>query len=356
MPGNIIGEVFDKYVTDQIGLRQRYLGTEVSSDFNSNNEYALQWKHNNSAWVRLASSVNITEARAKKLGLNNNYAGNKLAKNFILYNGVSSLTTDSEGNQLFNPSSNNTEYFIDDKNTSLKHSYGFGGLTQGIRPMPGIDSVKIGYINRGTLATAEIEITAFNREQLNIIDTLFMHPGYTFLLEWGWTYYVDNNSRGVVYNNKDLITSPFKSLFTEPNISTQYTLLEDIKFEKQKRSGNYEGFYGVIKNFKFTFQPNGTYKITIYAISQGDLIENLKINNVDPTQASNTKNAALTADQRRKREQEILARLAAIPGEIERKNQEKNKAAEAYAAEKPAEHLQRAYSNDGETVSYGPKY
>ena len=347
--GNIIGEVFDSYVTDQIGLRQRYLSTEVSNNFNSNNNYALQWKHNNSAWVRLASSINVSAEKLTQLELSKNYAGNKLAKNFILYNGVSSL----DNNNSFNPSSNNSEYFTDNSSTSLRNSYGFGGLTQGIRPMPGIDSVKIGYVNRGALANAEIEITAFTREQLNIIDALFMHPGYTFLLEWGWTYYIDNNTGGVVYDNKDLITYPFKSLFTEPNKSTQYTLLEDIKNEKIKRSGNYEGFYGVVKNFRFSFQPNGTYKITIYAITQGDLIENLKINSSDPSAISATKNAALSADQRRKREQEILTRLAAIPGEIKKKQEERDQIAQNRAQIKPAEHYQRATSTDGENISIG---
>lgn len=346
--GNIIGEVFDAYVTDQIGLRQRYLGNEVSNDFNSNNEFALQWKHNNSAWVRLASSVNISSKKATQLGLNDNYAGNKLAKNFILYNGVSSIS-----GSTFSPSSNNSDYFIDNKNFSLKDSYGFAGLTQGIRPMPGIDAVRIGYVNRGALANAEIDITAFNREQLNLIDALFMHPGYTFLLEWGWTYYVDNNTGGVVYNNPDLITLPFKALFEEPNKATQYTLLENIKQEKQSKSGNYEGFYGVVKNFKFTFQPNGIYKITIYAITQGDLIENLKINNSDPSIAGSTQSAALSADARRKREQEILARLAAIPGEIEKTKSQISAKQTQLSQVKPAESIQRAQSTDGVNISTG---
>lgn len=354
MPGNIIGEVFDQYVTDQTGLRQRYLGNEISPNFNSNNDFALQWKYNNSAWVRLASSVNISSTKAKQLGLDNNFAGNNLAKNFILYNGVSSLS-----GSVFNPSSNNSEYFIDGETPSLKYSYGFGGkggLTQGIRPMPGIDAVRIGYVNRGSLANAEIDITAFNREQLNILDALFMHPGYTFLLEWGWTYYIDNATRLVVTNPPDIITTPFKSLFEEPNKSTQYSLLEDIRKERQSRSGNYDGFYGVIKNFKFQFQPNGTYKITIYAITQGDLIENLKINSADPSLAGASQNAALSADARRKREQEILARLAAIPSEIEKKKQERNKAAQDVTNEKAVYYQQVAYSNDGSTPNYGPKY
>jgi hypothetical protein len=349
--GNIIGEVFNQYVTDQTSLRQRYLGNEISNDFNSNNDFALQWKFNNSAWVRLASSVNISSKKATQLGLNDNYTGNKLAKNFILYNGVSSLS-----GSVFKPSSNNSEYFIDTKTPSLTYSYGFGGangLNQGIRPMPGIDAVRIGYVNRGSLANAEIDITAFNREQLNLIDALFMHPGYTFLLEWGWTYYIDNTTRNVITNPSDIITAPFKSLFEEPNKATQYSLLEDIKRERQSRSGNYDGFYGVVKNFKFTFQPNGTYKITIYAITQGDLIENLKINNADPSLTSATQNTALSADARRKREQEILARLAAIPSEIQKTKSQIDTKQTELSQVKPAESIQRAQSTDGDRVSTG---
>jgi len=296
--GNIIGEVFDEYVANQINERQFLLGADLKE-----NDNKTLWKFNNSAWVRMVSSVNVNEKKLKELGLSKDYAGSKLAKNFILYNGVSSVT-ENNGSFTLNPASNNTSSFANNKTLSIKNSYGFGGLEQGLRPMPGIESVKIGYINKGFLAQAEIEITAYNKEQLYILDALFMHPGYTFLIEWGHTRYIDNIRREIINVDPDkLITQPFSTVLkTAPNTTTQYTILASIKNERIKRSGNYDGFFGVVKNFKYTYQPNGTYKITIIAINQGDIIENLKINTLDPQR---TKSAQQLAKDEQARKQAV---------------------------------------------------
>jgi len=275
--GNIIGEVFDEYVNKQVIGRQITLGLDQV-----NNDSANQWRFNNSAWVRMISSVDVSENKVLELGLDKNYAGAKLAQNFILYNGVSSVTENGD-NSRFNPSTNNQEYFIDNKAFSIRNTYGFAGLNPDIRPMPGIESVKVGYINRGFLANVDIELTAYSREQLAIIDALFMHPGYTFLLEWGHTRYIDNNTGEIIHADPDnLMTEPFTSVLKSPNPSTQYSILESIRLERDKRSANYDAFYGVIKNFQYSYQPNGSYKITIKAVSQGDIIEDLKVNSVDP--------------------------------------------------------------------------
>lgn len=292
--GNIIGEVFDQYVSDQITGRQITLGLDQV-----NNDSANQWRFNNSAWVRMISSVDISANKATEIGVGANYAGSKLAQNFILYNGVSSVTEENE-NFTFNPSTNNQEYFINNKDFSLKNTYGFAGLSPDIRPMPGIESVKVGYINRGFLATVDVELTAYSREQLYIIDALFMHPGYTFLLEWGHTRYIDNNTGNIIHVDPDnLMTEPFTSILKSPNSNTQYNILDSIRFERKKRSANYDAFYGVVKNFQYSYQSNGSYKITIKAVSQGDLIEDLKVNSVDPSKVK-TNQQRLNDEQSRK--------------------------------------------------------
>src|SRR6056300_1756066 len=276
--GNIICEVFDEYVNQQIRKRQIVLGLDIS-----NNDSISQWKFNNSTWIRMVSSVDISSEKAAEIGLSNNYTGPKLAENFILYNGVSSVIGEGE-NISFNPSTNNQEYFIDNKAFSIKNTYGFAGLNPDIRPMPGIESVKVGYINRGFLANVDIELTAYSREQLAIIDALFMHPGYTFLLEWGHTRYIDNSTEEIIHVDPDnLMTEPFTSVLKSPNPSTQYSILDSIQKEKSKRSANYDGMFGVIKNFQYSYQPNGSYKIIIKGVSQGDVAEGLKANTVNPT-------------------------------------------------------------------------
>jgi len=315
---NIIGEVFDRFVTQQVEARQAFLG--YSQGGNTINDRVNQWLHNNSAWTRMISGIDIKGPRAAErlvsLNLGADYASENLAKNFILYNGVSSVTGSVE-DLSFNPSTNNQDYFAANSDFSITNSYGFAGLDQGLRPMPGIESVRISYINRGALANAEIDIIAFNKEQLNIIDTLFLHPGYSFLLEWGWTRYIDNKTAEIIHNDPaSLITDPFKSILNTKN--TQYEIYRTIRLEREKQSGNYDALYLIVKNFKFSFQPNGTYKITVYAVTQGDLLENLKINTVSPGKgALSARQQLLDKDQREKRAEELKVRLANIPAEIE---------------------------------------
>ena len=308
--GNIIGEVFDEYVSKQITGRQIKLGLDLINDDSTN-----QWKFNNSAWVRMISSIDISQNKAEEIGLKD-YAGSKLAQNFILYNGVSSVTENNE-NFSFNPASSNQEYFANDPAFSIRNSYGFAGFNQGIRPMPGIESVKVGYINRGFLANVDSELTAYNREQLYIIDALFLHPGYTFLLEWGHTRYIDNETGNIIHIDPDnLITDPFEAMLKSPNPNTQYTILDYIQREKAKRSANYDAFFGIVKNFQYSYQPNGTYKITIKGVTQGDVAEGLKANTVDPARVKTDQQRQLDEQARAKRKDEITKEIALLTSYI----------------------------------------
>jgi hypothetical protein len=289
--GNILGNPFDAFVSSQVTQRQNLLGLDEKY-INSQDATNLMWKHNNSSWIRLVSSVNITSEKATSLGLDASLSEDNLAKEFIIYNGVSS--TD---NTSFNPSSNNTQYFPTNDNFSLRNSYGFAGLNQGLRPMPGIESMKMSYYNRGALANVEIEITAYSKEQLQIIDALFMHPGYTLLLEWGHSYYINNNDGSISKTDPaNLITKPFTKMFNTK--TDQYAIYSSIKEERKLRSANYEGFFGIIKNFRYTYQPDGTYKITIFVVSQGDLLEKLKINVADKAAYDITNNNLKTTEER----------------------------------------------------------
>jgi hypothetical protein len=297
MRGNIIGEGFDKYVRDQIKVRQEKLGK-----VNRSNEDLVVF-NSSAPWIRLASSVNITDEDSQIseiLGSNfSQYKGNKLAKNFVLFSGVS----DSEGKMPFGVASSN--------GLNLNKSYGFGGLENGLVPLPGIESINIVSYNRGSLRKADIKIRAWNPMQFFIIDALYMRPGFTILLEWGHSLYFNNG--GNFEKNNTFNTKPFDDLF-KPNPSSiveenrnnfkknkdasakialenairkfklnpervdQYSILESIESERSKRNGNYDGFFGKITNFSWTLSPNGAYDITITAISVGDVIESLKTN------------------------------------------------------------------------------
>ena len=60
-------------------------------------------------------------------------------------------------------------------------------------------------------------------------------------------------------------------------------MLSNITIERRKSGGNYDGFFGKITNFDWKFNTDGTYDITVFAISIGDVIESLTINRTLPT-------------------------------------------------------------------------
>ena len=43
----------------------------------------------------------------------------------------------------------------------------------------------------GSLREAKINFVYHNRRQLEILEALYMRPGYPIYLEWGWIPYID---------------------------------------------------------------------------------------------------------------------------------------------------------------------
>ena len=154
----------------------------------------------------------------------------------------------------------------------------------GIVPMPGIESVDVKTLEKGSIKRATVKIKAYNKTQFDIIDVLYLRLGYTLLLEWGDSHYLDNN------NTSDPITS-FKNTIlsnrwfdtngkseTSKVETNQFEMLKVIEKEREKYSGCYDALFGRIVNFKWTFESDGSYNITLDIISLGDVIESLKMN------------------------------------------------------------------------------
>ncbi len=262
----LLGESFEPWVKEQIDLRQDILSGKkdnIGSSFTRDQE--LKYTLSKSPFIRLTSGVNIDSgdsgtAKIQNLGFKDdatNYLGNKLASKYILF----SSRFDNEFTKGVNYE-------------TLSPSYGFSSDPEyGLVPPPGILSVDVRALNRGSLREATIKIVCHNLSQFKVIDTLFLKLRYSLLLEWGHTVY---------FNNDGSLASPLSI----PNISTEFlkgdftqeTLLDKIESEKKKSFGNYDAFFGIIKNFDWQLLENGSYDITVKAISTGDVIESLKVN------------------------------------------------------------------------------
>ena len=294
---NIIGSPFDPYVKSQIEARQKALGqlTNISAD-------TLKYYTTKAPWLRLASTVNLE----KVPGANSNtvlnklvragipeelIAGDKLAKNFILQGGTLGLNDDG---------STNLKKGLNYNNELFTGAYGWGGIGErGFVPMPGITNASVTYLNNGALAQSEVTIKCFSKQQFQLLDVLYLRPGYTLLLEFGWSTFLnsnaDSNLDGTI-DNSDLAigalqtydgfkSKPLDFILNPGSFSgtkSQFQLMSLISEERKKYCGNYEAVYGKITNFKWNFESDGSYTCTVNLIGMGSMIESLKLNVSDP--------------------------------------------------------------------------
>jgi len=271
--GNITGSPFRTWVTEQINARQKALGQYSNIDPKN-----LLYYTTKTPWIRLASSVDLNNGKVLNDLINmgfskNDISGDNLAKKCILQGGV----IDQNANLKYGLSQDNI----------FNGAYGWGGKSitdkgnRGFAPLPGILNAKFTYYSHGTYGKAEVQIQCFSRQQMALIDTLYLRPGYTLLLEFGWSVYIDNNGNLKKFDN--FTSSPLNYILKPKGENrTHFDVYKRIKEEKKKHYGNYEAIYGKIHHFKWSFQGDGSYICTVAITGMGDIIESLKINTVFP--------------------------------------------------------------------------
>jgi hypothetical protein len=250
---DIIGRSFEPYVKKQIAKRQEKLGLGLK------NIDTLKFENTNTAFIRLTSGVNVNGEALTNLGLagQNKYAGSELAKQFKLF------------------SARTPNGFTKGFGYNDQSSYGFASNPDyGFVPPPGIVSMDVKAMNRGSLREANIEIKCHNLEQFQILEVLYMRLKYSILLEWGHSVYF-NNEGELVQSRHDL-----SDLFLKG--ATQTDILKAVQKTRKDSNGNYDAFFGLVTNFSWTLRPDGGYDITVTARSSGDVIESLKINTTLP--------------------------------------------------------------------------
>lgn len=268
----ILGESFKPYVKNQIDVRQ----DKLSLNQNRNDDI-LKYITSKTSFLRLTSGVDISEKVAQSLGVTG-LSGNLLAKQYVLFssrfnnNTLVSKDPDIWGGDLTSD--------IGYKGYST--SYGFASdPNYGLVPPPGLTMATINTLNRGTIREATINLVCHNLYQFKAINALFLKLKYSLLLEWGHTLYFNNNSE---------LVSPVEA--GALNLSNDFLggmssdkILKEIEKKREESNGNYDAFFGVVKNFNWELQENGSYNVMINAISQGDVIDSLKINtNITPEQ------------------------------------------------------------------------
>ena len=277
---NILGEGFPNEIIKQIENRQTFYGAGFANGIKRSNN-VLKYLNSNTSWVKLVSSTNVTNQdiiQNETLRNLKNIQGNSLAKKFVLFNG-----TDNEGHNRAG---------IDYENNILSNNaYGIGGNEFGIQPMIGIKSANIKHLNNGSLRKATVQIKAFNRTQFDIIDILYLRLGFSILLEWGHSMYIDDKGDLQSNNNTSLAEyflsgKKFKTKDDKNQTSesaTYKTFLGYIDDRRKQSCGNYDAMFARVVNFHWSFMPDGSYDITLDLISVGDVVDSFKINTLNPT-------------------------------------------------------------------------
>jgi len=215
---NIFGEGFPKEIQKQIEHRQKVYSSGYTNSLRTESDIA--YLNSKTGFCRLISGVDISSSKdinnptIKNLGL----SGPELAKKFVLSNGVSEYTSNGDTYSLTQREGVATQNDIFGQSAA----YGIGGTDFGLNPMMGIISADIKHENRGSLRRAVIKVKAFNRQQFEIIDSLYLRLGFSVLLEWGHNIWLDDKGE-LVLNEDNSLIHPFLDAYGEKKIVTTTT-------------------------------------------------------------------------------------------------------------------------------------
>jgi hypothetical protein len=227
------------------------------------------------AWIRLSSSVNVyskdvSKATEAELLDDGNY-DNSLAKKYVLQGGILNNGNLRAGLGDFSNAYSNVS------------SDGTTAYRLGIRPMPGITNIDVKSKGAyGSLREATVNFQCWDIRQLEDLELLYMRPGYSVLLEWGWAPYIDNVA-GYQPTFTDYTDIVNKKYTKEELFRTQYAKSADGKTNNSKDQvtgyhGNYDAMYGIIKNYGWSARPDGGYDCHANIVSMGEIMESLKVN------------------------------------------------------------------------------
>jgi len=292
---SIIRESFREYIKKQFSIRQTLIA-KGNSDKGSTSRLtgpdglapgAFYSYGQKQCVIRLSSMVDLMEDIGLDLGGSKfeSYKGETFARNFILEGGVLSdyERRDGEGNRVVRkvtevrggfpkPGKQVNLSYGDPSIASNPDSDGYGAV-----PMPGIIDANIRTKSAyGSLREAKVNFVCHNLRQLEILELLYMRPGYPVLMEWGWSPYINNN--GEIINTFPSISD--EDYFWDDKQVNQQDLQVKIIDKKRTSNGNYDGFVGFVTNFNYTARADGGFNCSTELISMGEVIDSLKVPSV----------------------------------------------------------------------------
>ena len=282
---SIFKETFPKFVTKQIETREDILSSGIDpatgkhTDGSRSNDF-FTYTLNKQCILRMSSGVNVIDTELLgEIGDAENategryygpepYTPDKTtsARNWVLEGGILNNYFDPDISPSPIRGGIGTEGAYGDSKIRGNAKDGYG-----IVPMPGIIDASIRTKSAyGSLREGKVKFVCHNKRQLDILEVLYMRPGYTLLLEWQWTPHFGNDG---LPTSEDYFISDF---FDD---TTHIKLEKDILTNKESSGGNYDALIGYCKNFNYTLRPDGGYDCETEIIAKGEVIESLKTSN-----------------------------------------------------------------------------
>ena len=250
------GETFYSSISTQASSQLKAREKLVSSEFKTADQ--LNYLNANTAFIKVTSGVNT---------LTDNGTSSHLAERVILYNGTAFKKGSGVGLRSGIDYKKETSFTSSDKAYNNYNSLG-------IRPMPGVTGFDIqSYNNYGTLRIANVKFVVHSLEDLDLVEQLFLRPGYSCIVEWGHTLYIDN-SGNIVKPTMGVNTLSNSTLFAKNK--TVKKVEEDIESKRNNSNFNYDSFFGYATNFDYSFRPDGGFDCSIKIASKGQILDSLK--------------------------------------------------------------------------------
>ena len=210
-------------------------GTITIPTSNVRSSAAIQYFNTRNAWIKMSSSVNVK-------------GSNTVAAKNVLFGGG-----EKSGINGTNPAY-----------TTFTRT--------GLRPPPGITSIDVKTKSAyGSLRYITVNFQCWDIRQLEELELLYMRPGYSVLVEWGWNPYLSGPS--TLSNGGPRIDIINKSLTKEQIWSEIYSI--------STTNANYDAIYGFVQNYNWSARDDGGYDCSTTIITMGEILESLKASYTD---------------------------------------------------------------------------
>ena len=178
-------------------------------------------------------------------------------------------------NQLGKPTSVKTHR--GESSTNVESNHGTKTVKYQNRPTPGISSVSISpKDSKNTIVEATINFQVWTLEDLGLYEKLYMTPGTTLRLEWGWS-----------------VKPPKASIKPEPLPSNK--IYDPVDYynkaleRKKKTGGHWDGIMGKVVNFEWQLNDNGGFDCMTKIVTIGDMLLSTSLDRASGFKANSSK-------------------------------------------------------------------